>query len=437
MIYIGIGSNLGNRLKNLQMAVALMKERCFSEAVCSIVLETEAILPTNAPEEWNRPFLNMILAGKSKLTPEKLLKELKNIETEMGRPKDHAKWSPRIIDLDILIYHNEVIETSNLNIPHQQLLHRPFLLHLIALLNPLLIYPGGNGITFNKLAMTQPGIEKCFTNTFIIEPKLVGVVNITPDSFSDGGLYLKPEMALNQIKQLLEEGASIVEIGAQSTRPGAQTLTAQEELCRLEPILDGLFAQSQKSEFCLSLDSFWPETILKALKRYPIAWINDVKGALDTKTLKKIAEQSCSLCAMHSLTVPPSQNFLPLNASPNKLIGDWGKKIVKNLKNCGFSENKIILDPGIGFGKSRYQNLLLLKEISELQDLGCKTLIGHSRKSYITSFYAGNPQERDLETIAISQWLKDIKVDYLRVHNVKDHQRSFVAQQVIKTIGAL
>lgn len=132
---------------------------------------------------------------------------------------------------------------------------------------------------------------------------------------------------------------------------------------------------------------------------------------------------------MHSLTIPPQkQQCLDFNKSPITSLNIWAEQEIAKLEKCGFDRKGIIFDPGIGFGKSVYQNLHILQNIQEFKKLGCEILVGHSRKSYISTFYNCSAEERDLETIAISKYLAENGVDYLRVHNVKDHQRFFVAQ---------
>jgi 2-amino-4-hydroxy-6-hydroxymethyldihydropteridine diphosphokinase len=134
MIYISLGSNLGNRINNLWLAVNLLTKRCLRDVSCSIVLETEAILPEGVPVTWNKPFLNMIISGKTNLSPKELLQALKVIEGDVGRTHIYEKWAPRIIDLDILLYGGLQIDEPNLTIPHPELNNRNFLQHLLSLM---------------------------------------------------------------------------------------------------------------------------------------------------------------------------------------------------------------------------------------------------------------------------------------------------------------
>ncbi len=425
MIYISIGSNMGNRFSHLQKAAQLLKGRYFKNLKSSIILETKAILQNDAPPGWDRPFLNMVVYGSCSSSPEELLKGLKQIECDIGRLQVYEKWAPRVIDLDILLWDDLTLDTPYLKIPHPELINRPFLLHLMAMLSPMAVV----NKTFGTI---NPNIKDCFLRSFTLSPELVGIVNITPDSFSDGGLYYDADQATEQALRLLSDGASIVELGAQSTRPGSSIQTPKAEYARLKPVLDDLNQYMKVGDIKVSIDSFWPDVILNVLEHYNIAWVNDQKGDLDDNTLKAVASSGCSIVIMHSLSIPPHKdNVIPGDTDSIDTINHWIEKSINRLLNLGFNESSIIIDPGIGFGKSLYQNIWILRNIEALQSFGCKVLVGHSRKSFISSFSTEPVFNRDLETIALSSALHN-KVDFLRVHNVRDHMRFFVAQAALQ-----
>ncbi len=431
MIYISIGSNLRNRLSNLQKATQLLKKRYLKDLKSSIILETKAILPNGAPDEWNKPFLNMVVYGSCLVSPEELLKGFKQIEYDIGRTQVHEKWAPRVIDLDILLWDNLILNTPYLTIPHPELMNRPFLLHLMAMLSPMDNIPVVSK-TFDTIAYNNLNTKDCFLKSFTLSPKFVGIVNITPDSFSDGGLYYDSDQATKQALKLISDGASIVDLGAQSTRPGSSIQPSKVEYARLKPVLDNLSHYMKANDIKVSIDSFWPDVILNVLEHYRVTWINDVKGNLDDNTLKTIASSGCSIVIMHSLSIPSHKdNIIPSDTDPINTINRWAEKNINKLLTFGFNENSIIIDPGIGFGKSLYQNIWLLRNIETLQSFGCKVLVGHSRKSFISSFSTEPVFNRDLETISISSALYN-KVDFLRVHNVRDHMQFFVAQAALQ-----
>lgn len=416
MIYISLGSNEGNRLDALHQAVTLLK-KILTNVQCSIILETEALLPKDAPLDWNKPFLNMVVSGNSHLLPEVLLGKLKSIERQLGRLTYYKAWSPRVIDLDILLWDDWIIDTPTLTIPHRELHNRPFLLNLLALM----------GVTHLQTYDFKP----CFLKSWIHTPRLVGILNITEDSFSDGGKFNTLDKAIARAVQLAEEGASIIEIGAQSTRPGAVIQSPEIEYALLQPVLDALMPWMKTGLIKISIDTFWSSVIQRTLMNYPIAWINDVKGELDDATLHLIIEQDCQLCIMHSLGIPPKKSVvLPLEQNPIEIIKEWAEINIERLLNLGFKKENIIIDPGIGFGKSTYQSIQILRNLKALKLLDVSILLGHSRKSYIETFAIGKPAERDLDTISASICVQGM-VDFLRVHNVVEHMRFLVGSQVI------
>ncbi len=395
MIYIAIGSNLGDRHQNLERAIELLKKRHFSNLCYSKILETEAIVPEGAPAEWNIPYLNMVVWDRCDMQPHELLRSLQKIEIEIGRPETRDKWSPRLIDLDIIEWDGISMNDQDLKIPHHELQNRPFWLQLL-----------------NEAKRA----------------KLVGIVNITPDSFSDGGSYNDTVHAITRALELAKDGADIIELGAQSTRPGAKLIGHEAEIKLLRPVLDGLSGFGIN----ISVDSFEPEVIDMILRNYDdVKWINDVRGDLSKMTLEAVAEKGLGIIAMHSLAIPADKNIrISDTVPPIETIMNWAKLKVEFLMECGFSLDKIIIDPGIGFSKNLVQDISLLKESGQLKQLGCKTMIGHSRKSFISSVSGSEAKDRDIETLAISDYLKH-KTDYLRVHNIKDHIRFFKAKSMM------
>ena len=173
MIYISIGSNLGHRLHYLQTALSLLIQNDITIVKTSPIIETEALLKPGAPADWNKPYFNMVVAVTSPHPVETLLAILKKIEQQMGRNLSDVRWAPRIIDLDILLMDDQILDIPSCTIPHAELLNRPFLLHLLALIAPDLIYPH-TGENFAAIAarknITAP--EK----SLVAFPKFMGIV---------------------------------------------------------------------------------------------------------------------------------------------------------------------------------------------------------------------------------------------------------------------
>ena len=236
VIVLSLGSNLGHRLHNLQRAYSLI-EKFFEIKIASHVIETEALLLPGSPDAWNMPFLNMLIAGHSDLEPLELLEKLQMVERIMGRG-DHEQWSPRIIDLDIIYYHDRKMNTERLTLPHVGVEDREYLQYLLRELE-MPIPSSANQIQYKPL------------NHMVCFPKLIGVINVTPDSFSDGGKYIDKEKAIARFEELQSYGATIVELGGQSTRPSYKEISASEEWSRLATIFDAI-----GNKYGIGLDTF-------------------------------------------------------------------------------------------------------------------------------------------------------------------------------------
>ncbi|MFI5342714.1 MAG: dihydropteroate synthase [Chlamydiales bacterium] len=427
-----MGSNLGNRFSNIQTALRLIAKNAMKEMRASVILETKAILPSGAPKEWNLPYLNLVVSGTTSMPPHSLLNHLKEIEKELGRDHQALRWAPRVIDLDILAWDERILSEEALTIPHPELMHRPFLISLMAALQADWRYPVSgfsySHLTLSEILHKQINFDLGESNCLMPFPKMVGIVNITPDSFSDGRKYLLAEKATQRIIELANQGAAVIDIGAQSTRPGAVCISAEEEWKRLEPVLDLLRQdfQHRPAKPEISLDSYYPEVIMRALQFYPLDLINDVKGGKDQRLLQIIAETNCKIIINHSLTIPASKrSVLSFEKTPISYLYEWAEEKIRQLDRLGISKDRVILDPGIGFGKSPFQSLSILCDIDLLKKTGCEILVGHSRKSFLK--IVSNALERDLETIGVSHYLLKKGVDYIRVHNVEAHQRSLTA----------
>jgi dihydropteroate synthase len=239
----------------------------------------------------------------------------------------------------------------------------------------------------------------------------MGIVNITPDSFSDGGRNLNPQKALETIARMERDGADIIDIGAESTRPGATALTQTEEWKRLADVLPDVANITQ-----FSIDTRHPKTAAKAIK-LGADWVNDVSGFSNPDMIEAVRGYDCRLVVMHSLSVPADKNvILPLDADPVELLMDWADMRFAELEKAGIERSQLIFDPGIGFGKNAQQSLTIINGAEKLKELGVPLLFGHSRKSFMGG------EAGDEETLRLSQLLADKGVDYLRVHNVKRHR---------------
>lgn len=437
--FLSLGSNKGHRLHHLQKAHDLLFRNNIHINQSSIVLETKALLPPNAPSDWDQPFLNQVIEVTTYFTPIELLNIIKKIEHQIGRPHNYERWSPRIIDIDILISKEYLVYNQNhLTLPHPELHQRPFLLHLLTLLNPYQIAHLPNtpyhGLTFQEIGHRFIQLPGLFERSFILNPKFLGVVNITPDSHAHQGKHFDTQTAINQAIHLQKTGASIIDLGAQSTRVGATVLSEKDEWARLQPVLESLDTISRNNDdLHISIDTFYDEIAIKALAYPCVKYINNVKGLFQKQTLAMIAQKKSYYIAMHSFQIPPTlQDIGPYDQDPINALLIWSEKTVNELVNNGFSTDQILLDPGIGFNTCVYQTLKILQFINKLKKIGVKILVGHAHKNFMTTFTPKPRPEREIETLAISAYLVEQGIEYLRIYDTEIHHKFFTAQKCMQ-----
>lgn len=250
--------------------------------------------------------------------------------------------------------------------------------------------------------------------------KLVGILNVTPDSFSDGGAHAVPEDAVARYQALLEAGADIVDIGAESTRPGAVPLTSEEEWARLGPVLQSVLP----GKVPVSVDTRHAQTAERALAA-GVSIINDVTGLRDDAMLGVLANHDCPVVVMHARSVPVVRGEQWADGTDEvAAILHWKQEITERAQKAGIAAERLIYDPGIGFGKSREQSFALVRRADELVASGGQWYVGHSRKSFLTLFTDAAPEARDGWTLAFSRLLARAGVHYLRVHHVAMHREA-------------
>lgn len=264
-------------------------------------------------------------------------------------------------------------------------------------------------------------------------PRLMGIVNITPDSFSKDGLSGDTEKTIAQIKQFISDGANCIDIGAESTRPQAKLLTEKEEWERLEPVLKTI-QSNNLTNIEYSVDTRKASIVENILSMgFPVHYINDVEGKETRDIINLIKNTDINYITMHHLGVPPQKNItLRETQDPVKQLIEWGKKQGEDLINMGLAPEQLILDCGLGFGKTAEQTRTILKNANLLKNIGFPILIGHSRKSYLTTITEKSPQNRDLETAILSAFLAKSEINWLRVHNIAFTKRAITLQNWIK-----
>ena len=266
-----------------------------------------------------------------------------------------------------------------------------------------------------SLASLSEYLLKELENTNV-KTKLVGIVNVTPDSFSDGGKYFKPDDAIKHAYQLIEDGADILDIGAESTRPFSEEINSEEQIRRLKPVLEGL----KDISVPISIDTRSSEVADFALNN-GASIINDVSGFdYDSKMADIIAKYNASVIIQHSKGTPKD---MQINPQYNDVVEEVYLKLSEKIyfaKSLGI--NKIIADVGIGFGKTKEDNFKLLDRIEDFKSLHFPIMVGLSRKSLL-GINDNNNELKDTLSLALSYPLIQKGVNYLRVHNVKLHKQ--------------
>ena len=263
-------------------------------------------------------------------------------------------------------------------------------------------------------------IERFVSETEFAKPKIMGILNLTPDSFSDGGLYENFQAAVKQLNTLIEDGADIIDIGAESTKPFSKEVPLAAQLRRIIPILE--YVNKNNIEVPISIDTRNADVAMQCLNTGATA-INDVSGlTFDDRMVDVVANYDCPVVIQHSLGTPDVMQENPIYENlMDEIFVDLDKKIKRAISR-GVKKENIIVDPGIGFGKTREHNFEILRRIGELQSLGCPVLLGLSRKSILNMPDADN-NTKDIYTVALNTLALERKVDIIRVHNVKLHKQ--------------
>ena len=261
-------------------------------------------------------------------------------------------------------------------------------------------------------------------------PVLMGVLNVTPDSFSDGGEFLDPDKAVVRAVSLLDEGALIVDIGGESTRPGSEPVSPDEELRRVMPMLRGILAI--RPEAIVSIDTYRASTAEVALDA-GARIVNDVTALGDPRMAGVVAERGCSIVLMHMRGEPKSMQQDPRYEDVVREVRDFLARRTERALRAGVEEDNIVIDPGIGFGKTLEHNLTLLNRLDTLVELGFPVLIGASRKSFLGKIVgSGSPKDRLFGTIATNVIAYEQGVSLFRVHNVRANKEALAIAAAIR-----
>ena len=247
-------------------------------------------------------------------------------------------------------------------------------------------------------------------------PKIMGILNLTPDSFSDGGRFMAPQAALKHAKQMLMDGATLIDIGGESTRPGADAVMEQEELDRVIPVIELL---RQELDCWLSIDTSKARVMAEAVNA-GADLINDIRALREPNALQVAADSGAAICLMHMQGLPRTMQQAPGYADVTAEVISFLQDRVQACLVAGISAKRLCLDPGYGFGKGLAHNYELLGKLSQLHQLGLPLLVGMSRKSMLGQLLGREVNQRLAGGLAAHLFALNQGAHILRVHDVKE-----------------
>lgn len=249
--------------------------------------------------------------------------------------------------------------------------------------------------------------------------QLMAILNLTPDSCYDEGAWFDPAKAMERAQKIIQEGADWIDIGGESTRPGASPVSLEEEKNRIFPFL---YTLKESTSIPLSIDTMKPEIAYLAVKA-GVSMINDVSGLRDPKMRKIAADAGVLVCVMHMEGTPVNMQNNP--HYPQGIVPfliEWFEKRIHLLIEAGIEEKNIVIDPGIGFGKTVADNVQILQNLGKIKGIGFPVLIGLSRKSFLGKIVHRPYPQLLPATISVNTLAIQSKIDYIRVHDVQEHR---------------
>lgn len=256
----------------------------------------------------------------------------------------------------------------------------------------------------------------------------MGILNVTPDSFSDGGEVTDRDAAVKKGLRLIEQGADILDIGGESTRPGSDPVPLEEELRRVVPVVEQL---ANQTDVPISIDTTKAEVARQSLAA-GAAIINDISGlTFDPEMIPLAAETGAGVICMHIQGTPQTMQDNPTYDDVVVDLKIWFQERLQELLSAGIEPGRIVLDPGIGFGKTAEHNLQILSHIREFQDLGYPVLIGHSRKRFLSKLLGRDVEERLAGTVGVSIALASQAVEIIRLHDVEANRDAISAWKAV------
>jgi len=276
------------------------------------------------------------------------------------------------------------------------------------------------------------GELKKFLSVKTYPTRIMGIINANDDSFFEGSRFLAAD-AVSRCEKMIADGAEIIDIGAVSSRPGAKEVSAEEELERIKPICDALRDQKLYEKALFSIDSYTPSVVEYTLQS-GFGLINDITGAGDEEIIKLAVKYNAKLCIMHMQGTPQTMQKEPHYEDVTAEVSAFFEERIAKCEAMGLGRKQIILDVGIGFGKTLEHNLTLLKNMDHFTHFGCEVLIGASRKSMIDKIIPTPTEERLPGTLAIHLKAVENGASIVRCHDVVEHKQAIKVLEAIREI---
>ena len=403
MIIVALGSNLPGRFADCDAA---LDAACtyITDAGIKITARSRTYLTAPVPASDQPWYHNAVIAVETDKSPHDLLKTLRDIEERMGRVRTIPN-AARIIDLDVIAYDNELIATPDLIVPHPRMHERSFVLQPLQNIAPDWTHPQ-LGKSLSELLAMLPAGKQWFAEKDLY---VMGVLNVTPDSFSDGGKFADHQSAITHAQILAAEGADIIDIGGESTRPRGTPVTAHEEQSRILGVINAL------RDHFISVDTRNPHTMRAALM-HGARMINDITALENPAAMDIAASFDGPVCLMHMQGTPETMQN---NPTYKDVVADIYEYLEKRIAHCvtsGIAKGRIVADPGFGFGKTRDHNLALLENFDQFKSLGVTLMAGVSRKTFLNP--DAKPEDRLEAGLQAARDLSHRGARILRVHDV-------------------
>lgn len=373
MIFIALGANLpssyGSPRETIKRAIGEVSKNGVRVLYQSPIYLTAPVPISDQP--W---YHNAVVGVSTDQSPSDLLKTLQSIENNFGRVRT-IRNAPRVIDLDIVAYHDVVQNDDDLILPHPRMHERAFVLYPLRDIARNWVHPVSRKQINDLIALIPDGQDiECETRALIM-----GIVNVTPDSFSDGGKFASTDAAIQHGLQLIAESADILDIGGESTRPSSVVVSPDEEQRRILPVIEAL----KNTGALISIDTRNASTMAAALKS-GAGMINDISALThDKESINVLRDSDCRICLMHMQGTPQTMQIKPHYDDVVAEVYHFLEQRIDACLAAGIAKDRLIIDVGIGFGKTLDHNLALLKNMSKFHDLGVDILLGVSRKRFI------------------------------------------------------